>query len=88
MSVGHTARVLEEAGIPTVCVFIRAFRHHAYNLKVPRVLITQHMLGRTIGSPGDIETQRHVVKSALELLETAKTANTVLDLEEGIPFAR
>ncbi len=79
---GHTARVLEEAGIPTVCVYIRAFRHHAYLLKPPRTLITQHILGRTVGAPGDAERQRAVVRAALGLLESAQSPGTVLEFSE------
>ncbi len=60
--------MLEEAGISTVCVYIRAFRHHAYLLKPPRTLVTQHILGRTVGAPGDAERQRAVVRAALPWL--------------------
>ena len=82
MSVGHAARVLEEAGIATVCVYIRSFRHQAHLLKPPRTLVTQHILGRTIGAPGDVERQGNVVRAALELLDTAKSPGTVLELNE------
>ena len=82
MSVGHAARVLEEAGIATVCVYIRSFRHQAHLLKPPRTLVTQHILGRTIGAPGDIERQRDVVRAALELLDTAKSPGTILELDK------
>ncbi len=80
---GHTARALEEAGIPTVAIFIRAFRHHAANLKVPRTLITPHLMGRTVGPPGDVERQRDVVRAALRLLETATAPGTIVDFEDG-----
>lgn len=82
VSVGHTARFLEEAGIPTVCIYIRAFRHQAEFLKPPRVLITQHLLGRTLGAPGDMERQRSVVRSALQLLESATVPGTFVELDE------
>ncbi len=62
-----------------MCVFIRAFRHQAEALKPPRTLITRHILGRTIGAPGDIEGQRAVVRSALELLETVEEPGTVVE---------
>jgi hypothetical protein len=89
VSVGHTARVIEEAGIPTVCVYIRAFRHEAEALKPPRTLITRHILGRTIGAPGDADGQRRVVRAALRLLETADAPGTIAeaDAHAGNPIA-
>ena len=82
MSVGHTARVLEEAGIPSVCIYIRAFRHHAENLKPARTLVTKHLLGRTVGSPGDADGQRKVVEAALGLLETATEGPTIEEFSD------
>ena len=80
VSVGHTARVLEEAGIPTVVIYIRAFKHQAHYLKPPRTLITPHLLGRTVGPPGDVQRQREVVRSALRVLETATSPGRVVEL--------
>lgn len=79
MSVGHTARVLEEGGISTVVMYIRAFRHHALNLKVPRTLLTPNILGRTVGRVGDADGQREVVRKALMLLEEAETPGAILE---------
>lgn len=79
MSVGHVARAVEAAGIPTVAIYIEAFRHHALNMKVPRAVITRHPLGRTIGAPFDADRQRQVVETALYLLETARANGTVVD---------
>ena len=84
MSVGHTARVLEEVGISTVCIYIRSFMHQAHVLKLPRALITQHLLGRTIGAPHDDEGQREVVRAALRLLEDARSPGT--DVELHAPY--
>ncbi|MBW3578026.1 MAG: hypothetical protein KY462_09885 [Actinobacteria bacterium] len=80
MSVGHVARALEEAGIPTVAVFIRAFRDVAEAMTLPRVLVAPHLMGRTIGPPGAEPRQREVVTSALRLFETATGPGTVVDL--------
>ena len=66
----------------TVCIFIRAFRHHAENLKPPRTLVTRHLLGRTVGPPGDVNRQRQVVGAALDLLENAKEGPTIVELPE------
>ena len=70
-SVGLVARALEAAGIPTVSVFIRAFAHVAGKLRLPRVLVTPHLMGRTIGPVGDRARQREVVEAALRLLVEA-----------------
>jgi hypothetical protein len=79
-SVGLVARALEAVGIATVCVFVRAFRHRAVQLQVPRAVITPHLMGRTIGPVGDRTRQRQVVDAALSLLETATGAPTILDV--------
>ena len=70
-SVGLVARALEAAGIPTVSVFNRVFAHVAGRLRVPRVLVTPHLMGRTIGPVGDRTRQREVVEAALRLLVEA-----------------
>jgi hypothetical protein len=70
-SVGLVARALEAAGIPTVSVFIRAFAHMAGRLRVPRVLVTAHLMGRTMGPVGDRSRQRDVLEAALRLLVEA-----------------
>jgi len=41
-------------------------------LQVPRVLVTPHLMGRTIGSVGDRRGQREVVEAALRLLVEAR----------------
>ena len=75
-SVGLVARALEAAGIPTVAVFVRAFAHVAGRLRVPRVLVTPHLVGRTIGPVGDRARQREVVQAALRLLVGADRPET------------
>ncbi len=80
VSVGHVARLLEESGIATVVVGIRAFRPRLEEMALPRVLITPHMMGRTLGPPGDRDRQRAAVIAALELLEEAEQPETLVDL--------
>jgi D-proline reductase (dithiol) PrdB len=70
-SVGLVALALEAAGIPTVSVFTRPFRHVAGRWRVPPVLITPHLVGCTIGPVGDRARQREVVEAALRLLVEA-----------------
>ena len=55
--------------------------HHAHFLKLPRALITQHILGRTIGAPHDEEGQRQVVSAALRLLKDAQSPGAVLEFQ-------
>ena len=81
VSVGHVARIIEAAGIPTVSVFVRAFRHVAVEMGLPRVVVTRNPMGRPIGAPGDVERQQAVVDAALELLATATEGGTIVDLQ-------
>lgn len=71
--------MLEAAGIPTVIIGIQAFRPRLAAMTPPRALITPHPMGRTIGAPGDRERQRQVVLAALDLLETADHAGTIVE---------
>jgi hypothetical protein len=71
---------LEEHGISTVAIYIRAFRHHAVNLKVPRTVVTANLLGRTVGRVGDVAGQRSVVRNAVQMLAEATVPGEILDL--------
>jgi hypothetical protein len=82
VTVGHVARAIEAVGIPTVCVYIEAFRPDAELLKPARTLITPHLMGRPLGLPHQVERQRTVIRAALRLLETADHAPT---LETFVP---
>ena len=82
MSVGHVARAFETAGVPTVSIFVRAFKHVAEVMNLPRTVITQHPMGRPLGAPGDRRRQRHAIDAALRLLDEATTGGTVVDLDE------
>lgn len=63
-----------------MAIYIRAFRHHAQHLKVPRTVVTSNLLGRTVGRVGDVEGQRRVVRAALRLLAEATAPGAILDL--------
>jgi len=82
VSVGHVGRALEEAGLATVAVFIRAFRHVAETMRIPRAVITRHPMGRPLGAPGDTARQREVLRAALRLLEEARTGGSIVELPE------
>ena len=77
MTVGHVARAIETVGIPTVCVYIEAFRPDAELLKPARTLITPHLMGRPLGLPHHREQQLEVIHAALHLLETADHAPVI-----------
>lgn len=61
-------------------IFIRAFAHVAGRLQVPRVLVTPHLMGRTVGPAGDRLRQRLVVEAALTLLVDAPGPATRRDM--------
>lgn len=73
---GLIARVLEEAGISTVCLNMR--REVAENVKPPRTLFVKFPFGAPLGPAGDHATQRDVIMEALEVLVSA-TPGTIVD---------
>ncbi len=83
VSVGHLARLLEEEGIATVIIAVKAFEKRLEAMLPPRVLITRHPMGRPIGPPEDRKRQKLVIEAALELFETAETGGTIRELPEG-----
>jgi hypothetical protein len=38
-------------------------------------------MGRTLGAPGDVDRQRQVLAAAFDLLETAQSGGTLVELE-------
>ena len=81
MSVGHVARLLEEAGIASVVISAAAFRDRLEAMHLPRLVLTPHLMGRPVGMPGNQERQREVLSVALDLLENAEEAGTVVIME-------
>ena len=77
MSVGHVARAIEDSGIPTVTIVTKAFQHRAEEMKLPRVLVVRHPLGRPMGAANDIERQSEVLDAALALFGTATGNGTI-----------
>jgi len=78
---------LEEAGIPTASIFIKAFEHVARAMSLPRVVITHSLLGRTVAPPGAAETQRNVVTTALRLLEATDQTPILVEMRSENPFS-
>ena len=77
MSVGHVARIFESLGISTVCFFVKAFMHLVDKMKIPRTIITNNFVGRTIGKPYDLPNQTTVVRQGIELLNGATINNSL-----------
>ena len=66
VSVGHVGRAIEEAGIATTAVYVRAFGHVVDEMKLPRVLITNHKYGACdLGFPRDDQVRLHRTGSGL-----------------------
>lgn len=78
MSVGHVARLAEEAGIATVVIAVNAFENRLRKMAVPRVLLTPFLMGRPLGKPGDLKTQIAILAKALTVLEKAEKGCTVV----------
>ncbi|MEM7128899.1 MAG: hypothetical protein AAF702_21375 [Chloroflexota bacterium] len=80
MSVGHIARLVEEAGIPTVIIATQAFRPRLEAMRVPRTVLTPYPMGRPLGAAHDIVCQRMTMVAAANLLENATEAGTIVEL--------
>jgi hypothetical protein len=80
--VGHLARLLEEAGIATVIIAAKAFRKRLEEMSPPRVLITNHPMGRPVGPPGDRDRQLRVVEAALDMFREAKAVGSFAELTD------
>ncbi|MFV0523155.1 MAG: hypothetical protein ACK5RL_01500 [Acidimicrobiales bacterium] len=74
MSLG--ARLIEEAGIPTVVV--GSARDIVEECGVPRFLFVDYPLGNPCGKPYDVDNQRLITGLALEVLEGAVAPRTTV----------
>jgi hypothetical protein len=70
------ARLIEEAGLPTVV--IGSARDIVEECGVPRFLFVDFPLGNPCGKPDDIEMQRSITGLALDLLEQAFVPRTTV----------
>jgi hypothetical protein len=80
VSVGHLARLLEEAGTPTVVIACAVFKPRLMVMKLPRLVLTPLPMGRPVGAPGDVDGQRQTLLAALQLLESARSGQSLLEL--------
>ncbi len=71
-----TARHLEENGLPTV--IMGSARDIVEECGVARFVFTDFPLGNPCGKPWDVEMQKSIVGTALDLLERAWMARTTV----------
>jgi D-proline reductase (dithiol) PrdB len=84
--VGLVARVVEEAGIPTVLV--STGRDITRLVKPPRSVFVNFPMGNPFGRPGDTAQQRRILLDALRVAVTATEPGALVDLghDWGAPF--
>ena len=63
-------------------IAVKAFLPRLEPMKIPRLVLTSHPMGRPLGAPGDRERQRDVMITAFKLLETATQGNSIVELPE------
>lgn len=83
MSVGHVARAIEESGVPTVTVMVKAFEHRARELRIPRTLIVKHPMGRPLGAAGDVTRHNEILDAAFDLASSATENGTVVEFSDS-----
>jgi hypothetical protein len=76
--VGLAQRVLEARGIPTVALSMIPELTRAVG--VPRLAGISYPMGRPLGRPHDADGQRAVLRRVLEVLSTAVTPDTYVEL--------
>jgi hypothetical protein len=80
------ARLIEDAGIPTVVVTMMPDIADA--LVTPRVVGVEFPFGHPFGPRGDAATQRHVLLTALTVLTGAQRPGTRVDIDLEWPQPR
>ncbi|HEY8369518.1 MAG TPA: hypothetical protein VIM86_09425 [Thermodesulfobacteriota bacterium] len=75
---GLIARVIEAAGIPTVCISL--VREVTERVRPPRAVYLRWPMGHPLGEPGRPAQQRQVLEDALDLLVSASTPGVIVDL--------
>ena len=74
---GLVSRVVEAAGIPTVC--ISTGRDLTAQVKPPRSLFLNFPMGNSFGRSGDAATQAQVLRMALDLVVSATEPGVLID---------
>lgn len=83
---GLVCRVVEAAGIPTVCV--STGRDLTALVKPPRSLFINHPMGNPFGRPDDKEAHLAVLRAALRLVAECDEPGALVDYDTdwGEPF--
>ncbi len=83
---GLVARVIEEAGIPTVLV--STGRDLTQQVLPPRSVFANFPMGNPFGRPHDVVMQRRILLDALRLVERTTEGGAFVDLpyDWGEPF--
>jgi D-proline reductase (dithiol) PrdB len=76
--VGLVARVVEEAGIPTV--LISTGRDLSAQVKAPRTVFVNFPMGNPFGRPFDTAQQRMILLDTLRALESVEVGGELIDL--------
>ncbi|MDX2155389.1 MAG: hypothetical protein SFW09_02675 [Hyphomicrobiaceae bacterium] len=84
---GLVCRVVEEAGIATVCV--STGRDITALVKPPRSYFVNAPMGNPFGQAGDVATQTRILRAALSLAMECKDAGRIVDdpMQWPAPFA-
>ena len=82
---GLVCRVLEEAGIATVCV--ATGRDLIAQVKPPRSIFVNHPMGNNFGKPFDVTMQTDILRRALELIYAADQGGVLVDYPNEWPEA-
>ncbi|MDP6692087.1 MAG: hypothetical protein QF384_21520 [Alphaproteobacteria bacterium] len=77
---GLVARVVEEAGIPTVNV--STGRDITALVRPPRSLFVNFPMGNTFGRVGDAAMQTEILRAVLDFAVTATTPGILVDLPQ------
>ena len=77
------ARLFEDAGMSTILVTNMPF--WAKRVGAPRTLAVEFPFGQILGQPKEREQQRRVLRKALEVLEEADLAGTIVHFQEKWP---
>ncbi len=75
---GLVARVIEQAGIPTVLV--STGRDLTLQVLPPRSVFVNFPMGNPFGRPADVALQRRILLDALRLAESATQGGVLVDL--------
>ena len=80
---GLVCRLVEEAGISTVCV--ATGRDLIDQVKPPRSIFVNHPMGNNFGGPSDKTMQTDILRRALALIYEAEEGGTLIDYPSRWP---